>query len=246
MNTEGESQVTPEDASIGAEASAGSATGGHAGTGIDSGTGGKGAAAGSGGTQPQGGSDGGKAGAGGAAGGGAGTAGEAGADASAGNGGGTAGEAGTVEPDASDGSPDDVQGDVVAEAEGGPTCALSVPNNADCNACMAQNCLSQCIDCATNTECTALVNCVNQCGDDNCKKDCWNNHPDGHNLANALATKGGCLDKSCNPKCPKAPDTSGHGCAMSASAPAGDTSWVYLAWLGLLAAMRRARSRVNW
>ncbi|MBI5531129.1 MAG: hypothetical protein HY898_00335 [Deltaproteobacteria bacterium] len=230
-----------DDASYGGAAGkAGAAQGGASGSKAGSG-GAKGGSAGSqaGGGGSSAGSGGADAGAG--KGGSAGVdAGKGGSDASAGN----AGTSGSTDGGAgADGSPSDTgstdaPADATEEADAAAVCTLQTGDSV-CQTCMLANCNAQCLTCEGNPFCQAIIVCVQACGDDNCKKQCWDNNKDGQDDFNAFASQSGCLQNHCATECPGLPDTG--GCSVSANRK-GDAGWLLLAaMIGLARVFTRRR-----
>lgn len=257
LNTSGalESAVD-DDASVevggqsagGAAGKGGTSGGGTAGQAGKGGSAGKSGQAGASGT----GNNAGSTGEGGAAGaaetGGAGGAGEGGATgeggAPQGGSAGATGEGGAVQdsgPDAID-APDDV---LEAGGDTGPVCGLQDTSHPSCNSCMLEKCLSQCQECAANSECAVLVTCIAACnGDSGCQKECWNDHPSGQSSAGKLGGENGCLRDNCDSECSWLPDVSGGGCSIVPVERQDSRGWMVgaLAALGLAVAVGRRRS----
>lgn len=249
LNSTGEAEVGSEaDASSEggkSDASAGGKGGGTAGGG-QGGASGKGGAAGG----EAGASGGGAAGKGGA---GVGGAGEGGSGGMAGQGGagegGAGGGGGSSETGGStgqgggidDGGADVVDApDDVVEVDSGPVCELRDTAHPECDACMAAHCMTECQSCSASAECKELVLCIAACGDSSCQKDCWDDHPDGHDRANELGGKDGCLRDHCESECSWLPSTSGGSCSTAAPKESRGTWGIgVLAAFGVAAALAR-------
>jgi len=227
----------------------GASTGGSAGAAGKSGAGGASGQAGSSGA----GNSAGAAGEGGAAGAG-GTTGTGGAAGATGEGGatpdggaGATGEGGAAQdsgPDVLDAA-DDV---IVVGVDSGPVCGLQDTAHPACNACMLEKCLPECQECATNSECVVLVNCIAACnGSSSCQKDCWDDHPSGQGGADKLGGKDGCLRDQCESECSWLPDVGGTGCSVAPSVAPDEhhdsEGWMIgaLAAVGLAIAVGRRR-----
>ncbi len=85
---------------------------------------------------------------------------------------------------------------------GGSTCALDCPDSTAldiCTKCLFTNCSTAMNACLSNPECSALVQCAQDCfGDAFCQLGCYDDHPDGQNDADAVTS---CLQNSCSGQC---------------------------------------------
>ncbi len=88
---------------------------------------------------------------------------------------------------------------------GGSTgaCALSTGSNT-CDACMSNNCLSECQTCADNADCAAIFDCVQSCApnDQQCVYGCVQGHWNGITDFRTLDGQNGCLTQNCGSQCP--------------------------------------------
>lgn len=83
-------------------------------------------------------------------------------------------------------------------AGGGAAC---VSNGTQCGDCAHAQCTDAYCACADNPECVALLNCANQCPDEQCRTTCGENHKDGISDVFLLND---CAAKNCQTDCPGA------------------------------------------
>lgn len=105
-------------------------------------------------------------------------------------------DGGTPALDSGPGEPDTWQ----PQEDTGPACALGIDyGRSQCNTCMASSCCAEDNGCVADSQCTALLSCLNGCADQKCYTACENSYPQG---ATKLAAIESCMGGPCSADCP--------------------------------------------